>query len=610
MNWVKDTPWWVLGICLALASIEPITHFGLQRIDSEPAAHSGLHTPDSAIYLACMRMFENDFFSPYATCNAPNGPHDPAFLPTPFHWLYAILGEIGRGLGIGEFMFLGLANGFFGFVYLVVVYRFLRTAIPDFANLAFVLWALGGGLGGVFFVVSWLTGAHTAQGFEAVSFRFAMYELIEGPGLFPLLHIPRLYYTTSLALGFGFLSAFITGMRIACRQHLFFSCLLLFGSAVINVRFGAFAWSAAVMYLLCSGLTLRRCTVLSALTLVPLAAATSVFAAMQWSRPIFTETALAIVRESIWPTGFLAAGAFYLPPFCVALWLHLPGLPRLARTVATGAAGYLAIVVPLVLAHKLYYGNFWTTGDQAALARVSDFALFGAVAGLAIGWKRRGGDDTTDGSGAWFVLWAVVFLAAGVSALGQGWGVRLAPQRFLAMLGVPLSVCAAMALAHFAGRFPRGVRWYTGLIVACGILSIAVGSLIFQAPVGRTPQTELYAARHPELLARENAELLQQLAPGIVLTSPEIADAVAMVPGMRVLGGIGSTDLSDASSLELDTLFRRYCGDPASREALLEQWCVDYVLVPHNATCDLTSEELGLELVATSGSGRLYRVLD
>lgn len=622
MTWLKETPWWVFAVCLGLASIEPVTHVALEQIHSEQAVHSGLHTPDSAIYLACMRMLENDFFSPYATCTSPNGPHDPAFLPTPFHWLYAVVGEIGRWFWIGEFVFLGLANGFFGLVYLLVVYHFLRAAAGSVADLAFVLWALGGGLGGALYLVAMLTGAASSAGFEASSFRFVMYELIEGPGLFPILHIPRLYYTVSLALGFGALTAFINGLGTGCRWHLVFAGLLLFGSAVVNIRFGAFAWSVAVMYLVCRvDLTARRQAALAVAMFVPVAAAAAVFAAMQWTRPVFTETALAIVRESIWPTGFLTAAIFYLPLLVVAGRAAIPALPRLPRGLAAGAVGYLVALIPLFLAYQFYYGSLWRGGDHAALARVSDFALVGGVVGLAAGWRRKSdqpGLGTRPATGTeWFVLWALVFLAAGMSALGQGWGVRLVPQRFLAMLGVPLAVSAAVALRAWAAQRPVGTRVYAGAVVSAGLLSIAVGSAFFQAPVGRIPSDPTYAERHPELISPADAALLDKLEAGVVLAPPEIADAVAMRPGVRVLGGIGATDLSDAPSVDLDRLFGRFYAehttDHGTAHRLLDDWCVDYVLFPDTRRggwpawhpdwrCDR------LDTTAAAGAGRLMRV--
>lgn len=623
MNWLKDTPWWVLGIALALASIEPITHLGLKRIDNEHAVRSGLHTPDSSIYLACMRMLDNDFFSPYATYYAPNGPNDPAFLPTPFHWLYAVVGELGRWFGIGEFMFLGLANGFFGFVYLIVVYRFLRTAVPDLANVAFVLWSLGGGLGGVVYLTAMIWSSSNLHELEPVLFRFIMYELIEGPGLYPILHIPRLYYTASLALGFGFLSALINGLRIGCSRHLVFAGILLLGCAIINVRFGAFAWSIALIYLLCRPeLGGRQIASIVLSMFMVVAAAAGVLAVMQWSRPIFTETALAIVRESLWPSGFVSAAILFLPLFATACWNGVRTLPRLPRVLCGAGVGYLLILIPSVIAHHVYYGNFWRAGDQAALAVWSDVALLGAAAGAVYVWLKLPRDvDPADGDAhEWFLVWGLAYMVVGMSAFGQGWGVGLAPQRFLAMLGVPLVVGAAAALAHLRNRSKSAANVYTGAIVACGLCSIIVGSLSFQGAVGRSPDTAAYAYRHPELITPEDAALLDELEPGrIVLTAPEFADAVAMRPGMRVIGGIGATDLSDESSLVLDNVYNKFfmklTGPDQEFDAFRDPFGVDYLLIPHNPVYRRPQTEERalndrLRLVSTAGDGKLYTIRD
>jgi len=79
------------------------------------------------------------------------------------------------------------------------VYRFLRELTPGQANLAFVLFTLGGGLGGVLFLGTGMLGLHSAGRFEALFAPFAHYELSQGKHLSPVLHLSLPHYAVAFA---------------------------------------------------------------------------------------------------------------------------------------------------------------------------------------------------------------------------------------------------------------------------------------------------------------------------------------------------------------------------------------------------------------------------
>jgi hypothetical protein len=146
-----------------------------------------------------MEMLHNGFYSPSATCKAPNDTNDIAFLPAPFHWLYAVVGLIGHTLGIKIFLFLGCANAFFGAIYLWAVYIFLRTTIPQYARTAFILFTASGSVGGILYLFGLLFGWQSSPDLYSCFLRPSMYELVEGPYLTGTQHVSRLYYTLPLA---------------------------------------------------------------------------------------------------------------------------------------------------------------------------------------------------------------------------------------------------------------------------------------------------------------------------------------------------------------------------------------------------------------------------
>ena len=151
---LKSAPPWIWAIIVGLTLIEPATHVWLMVAAPAGTSHTGMHIADSVIFIHAMRMFDTDFWAPYVTCNAGDLGHSPKYFPVPFLWMYGGVGEIGRQLQIDEFLMLGLANAMGAALYLCAVYSFFRNVVPNIANRAFVLFAVGGGLGGVAYLAS------------------------------------------------------------------------------------------------------------------------------------------------------------------------------------------------------------------------------------------------------------------------------------------------------------------------------------------------------------------------------------------------------------------------------------------------------------------------
>lgn len=607
------TPWYVWAIAALLAASPVAVHYGLDAIDNERAVFSGLSTADSAIFLAAMEMPANGFYSPYATCESAWGDHSARFLAAPLHVLYFIAGAVGRALNLDPFLWLGWLNGAGMAVYLIAVYRFLRNATPGYANAAFVLFTLSGGIGGFVLFGSVVTNAIS----DELVFRTAVYEVVEGAFLFAPSHAHRLYYTLALACGFGFLSAWLTARRIGCSRHAVFAGMLLFACGLLQPRLGFFFWSAGCCWLLIDASTsLRRRMHESVAMLIPIAAVACIYLAWtQWS-PTFYSNASALVRETIWPVPLFCAAGLHL---LLAGWMihtRRNELSTVARIAVYAAAGYLVVFLPLYAAYKLWYGNFWSGGESAAAAAVSDVALLGLLAGVVVAARmgKTGKRDTFAEEP--FLLWGIGALIVGLSAWGQGWFMDFAPQRLMLVLGVPVCVAAAMGLARLKESRSgfSGACWVVLLVL--GVTSLGANVLFVQGAVERSPGGAPFAEWRRSIIAPADAQLLEALSGGTVLTPLPFADVVARNADNAVLGGTGATDLSDVLSFELQPAINRFFGRymaPEERLGFLERWCVEWIVVPTSwPVADSTLHELdtltGLTRAAEFGQGVIYRV--
>lgn len=612
-------PWWVWLIIVGLGLTQPLVHVWIAHFPPRGTAPTGMAIPDSSQFLYAMRMFPTDFASHYATCQSPHGEHYVGYFPFTFLWLYGVLGYVTHLLGLDPFLSYGVAGGCCVSLYLAAVYGFLRAALPGLANRAFALFALSGGLGGALYIVTGLFGLHDAPRFDAYFLRYAMYELMEGPHLLPVTCFPRMYYTFALALGF---TAF-TMLIAVCNGRLkpgwlaLAAGLMLVG-ALPNLRCGVFIFGAMVLYLWRRGDLPVRLRVCAALVFVPpLAVAAYTTRALLATSPQLVSNLVDVANMAMWFSPFLSAAALHLCLAPRAVATRLAGLSPFTKTCAWAAIGYLAAFAPLFLAYQFYYGNLWACRDAAVAETISDFALIGAAAGAAWGFRQRrrqAGGDPLD----WVVLWLLAYLPVSLSAWGQGWFLRFGPHRLQVLLWLPLCILSAAALDAMARRRPwRAVAWQTALY-ACGACSIAVAAACFQGPLGRAHAQGPYPQQHVEIMTLADAAALDALGPGRVLAMRPAGDAVVFRAGNRVVYGIGSFNLAEQPEVllraETEAFFAPETSD-AERRRIAATWCADYVFcsdtwpVPE-ATVAALRQTPWLEAVFEQDGAVVFRVVE
>ncbi len=487
MSFFRNTPRWVWAVIAALAAIEPLTHLWIEHGKVEGLVHSGLHTVDTYAYRSAMLHYTDDYFSPYANCQSPGGGHDASFYALPHHHLYGMLGMLGRALHIPGFFFLGLANGL-GLAFLLIgAYALLRAATPTLANRAFLLFALGGGIGGVLYLATGLVGLQNHVAFAENFQRFFLYELNEGPRAHPHLLMARLYYTLPLGLGFFGLASLAESLKQRYVGLLCTAVALQGAATFLNMRVGPMIWAGAVIYLCCATQHAPKRRGISALLLTASTALGGAIAAlMLGANPALSESVFRVLGGGMWLAPFLSATALY---WCCApgpLVRGLHALPRGLRWAGFGFAGYALTFTTLYAAYQLYWGNLLQGGDTSAAIAVSDWSLLGFAAGAFLSrWRPAPpAAETPESEYAWAALWFLAFFAAAVSAFGRGWYLQFMPQRFIVILGLPLAIVAAAGLERYQARHPRIARTLAAAIVACGLVSIAVTWLLTHGPLG------------------------------------------------------------------------------------------------------------------------------
>lgn len=612
---------WVPGVLIvALGLIEPLTHLWIQFAPSAGSVPTGLRTGDSGHHLIAMESFANGFYSPFVTC-AAESPHGFAWFSVPIFLLYGVVGEIGRLLGISPFFFLGLANGLGGALLLWAVYRFLRRIAPTEAPLAFVLYCAGGGVGGLVFIGAWLAGATDLPEFEGWFMRFAQYGLIEGQTLAPWLLFPRLYYTLPMALGFAGLTALVETDRCRCAAHLTFACFLLFLASLINIRLAPMFWAVGVLYLMLGSAQAGRFRgAMAGATMGASALGALASLLILRGHPTYQENVASVARECALLLPLLYGCLFLLPPAVAALPDARRSLPRGARALADGLVAALVVYAALYLGHQIWFGNFWRGGDQAAAMAASTPALIALP--VAAVWRARRGDanarnDAPQWTG-WVALWLLGLTVVSLSAAFDGWLLQFAPQRGMVLMGVPLALLAA----HGLGRMPRPVaRAVLTLILAGGGASLLVAGFYFQGPMSRTPGRGPFAYLHYEHMTEADGRLLQTLPPGTVLVPPwspiAFGEIVAHHGDHQVIGGPGAMNLGDQPFGPLQASVNRFFTSETTgedRQALVAQWCVDYLYCPD--TCPVGEPLMEafrgtpwLELIVEDGRGAVFRVI-
>lgn len=576
------TPRWVWGVIAGLAATQPL--IGLWLTYAVPAgyASSGLHIPDSALFLHSMDMFATGFESRYATCLSPWGWQSFRYFPLPHLWLYGALGALTSWVPLPRLVIYTAANGLGAAVYLYVVYRFLRVVAAHLAGRAFLLFTLSGGLGGLLYAATALAGLHDAPMFEDYFRRFALYELFEGAHLQPMTYLPRLYYTVSLACCFGALLWLVRWMGGSKWAFIPILALVPLGT-FIDLRYGVFAVMLAGLFLWTetgAPTPLRdRGGALFGL-------AFAIGAAPAWyllhSNPVAVRNHYEEASHVMWLTPFLAVALFHLPlaPWEIARRIRAFG--RIDKAAAMALVGYLGVFAALFAAYQAYWGNLLVARDAVAPVHVSDWALLGVPAGALAGlWlaRRKPAPPRSD----WTAFWFLLVLSLSISAFGRGWFLRFGPQRLEILLWLPLCLLSAGALERVAQRWPRLAAGHTGVMVGCGVLSVLVSALCFQGPLGYVPGRSPYHQYHAEVITQADRDMIAALGSGSVLCLPPVSDSVVQINGNCIIFGIGSFNCSDYAFSDLRSLTERFF-DPATEDAWRRQvalnWCIEYIVCP------------------------------
>jgi hypothetical protein len=609
------TPLWVWVVIALIACIEPMLHLWIEQFPPEGAAPTGLHVPDSAFFIHSMAMFDTGFYLPYATCLSEWGDRHIGFFSSTGYWLYGAVGQLGTLLGAGHFLWLGIANGIFGFVYLYVAWRFFLVAAPQVSRLAFLLFAIGGGPGGLLYLATGVFGLHNHEDFDRLFYPFAMYELFEGPNLSPALHMTRLYYTVPLALGIGGLTALIKGAQIGCSRHIGFSAFLIFVCTVLHIRNGAFITVAGLLFLWQQAEAPASFRIRSAISwILAVTAGGALYMAVILQHPTVTQNTFDTVRQSAWFVPLLLASMFFLIPVSIQLRNTTSRLSRLARCSAFAAMGYLIAFTLCFGVYQIVQGNLPVYGNAAAASVVSDIALIGAAVGFVIGWRQPLTD--TRAPQGWMVLWLLLFTCGTISAFGQGWYLQFAPQRLMVVLGIPLCVVAALGLQSMFESRAVLARLHLLAIVVCGIFSITVGALFIQGPLGHEPGQGPYASFHAQWMTDEDEALIQFLGAnsGNMLVQPPFGD-IAAARGTAVIYGLPSIQ-ADQLAVPLEADVRRFFALDAGadfRAAFLKKYCIPFVYCPDTfpadpALIDQFDAWDGLTPMASQGKGRVWLV--
>ena len=609
MSWVRNTPAFVWAICTFFALLQPLVHVLVMYGAPDDVVPTGLHKPDSAIYLHAMQMFETGFHSPYATCQSPVGDHSVRFFLHPAYVIYGAAGELASWIGISNFMMLGIVNGLAGLCYLLAAYHLLRAMAPRYAAAAFVLFTCSGGLGGPIYMISAASGVVDTASFSQWFYRFAIYDLVEGTNLSPQLLMTRMYYTLPMALGFAGFTTCLTAWRIPCNTHLRFGQIMLFLCALFNARLGPPMGAIALLYLFSDGQRLQKLVALAVPLVLGVVCATLV---MTRHMSVFGNT-LSAVRQEAWLTSYISAGFPLLLVAVPVVLRDLRGLTGTFRVVAFGCTGYLLVYLLLFILYQAYYGTLLIGADHAAALRVSDFALFGFVCGAV--WSLVGAARGEQPELDWVVVLFLVFTVIAVSAFGQGWFLRFAPQRMLVFLGIPLAILAARSLAQMRGRTPMLWRAAIAAVAVCGVTSLLVSNLVFQGPMGMRPGLASDIGMHAAYMSRDDSECLAQLGPGTVVAPPPYNDILSLRDGVTVLGGYGGLALSDQGAnvrADVDRFFST-AASAAERTEILDRWCVAHVLLPSDARnrealAAAFSQTPALTQINERGDARLYRV--
>jgi len=600
-----------LLVVLVLGAVPPLLHVWISYFPPLGYVPTGMGTGDSGHHLIAMRALASGFYSPFVL---EGSAHDWRVFATPFLLLYALVGEVGRWSGLPEFLFLGVVNGAAGAVYLWQAWRFLRVVAPRVALRAFLLFALGGGLGGVAWWGCQLAGATQAAGFEESFLRLAWYGLIEGQSHVPFLHFWRLYYTVPLAFGLAACVALFQTLASGCGRHLVFAMFLAGMAGFWNPRLGPMLLLIVLLHPGCraalwGGFGRRFVGGFCGALVV----GAGLGAGLMALHPVYAVNVAGVTAGTLHLLPFVAAaGPLLLLGMIWSVWHRPVGL------VVGGLAGYFVVYVLAVLAYTIYYGNWLHGGDTGAAVVASRWGLLGLVAGGILGWafrRRRGEGGAVEPVGDWCFLWFLAFFFV-ASGAGGGLWLAFAPQRWMVLMGLPLAVLAAGGVEWFG---PGARRVLVFVVCMLGVSSLLVSALYFQGPLGVQGPGAPFRHLHYELMTEADAELLAALPPGRVILPPwspiAFGEIVALRPDTLVLGGPGALNIGNQPFGLVQRDVQDFWSAARPHGEIVARWGIQHVFVPPSGDGDwpvlrLLDLDPSFRRVAVGSGGRLYTVVE
>jgi hypothetical protein len=610
----KRPPLLIAAVILVLALLPPAVRLAILYLHPAGTVPTGLGIPDSALFFQSMDMFFNGFETEYATALAGAEDAGIRFYAVPHLWLYGLIGVPARLAGMTPLIADGIACALCAAFFLAMMYRLFRAAAPDHADRAFLLFALSAGPGGLLYLLTGALGLHQHPDFAAYFFRFAVYDLMEGPHLNPALYYPRCYYTLSLGLCAGALAALIrAAAQKKLRPLLWWIPLLALGS-FINARYGVFTLGLALLFLYTRGSAALPFSLRSfpAMALGVFTGGLPAGLLMHTNETVVANH-LEAASMAMWLSPFIAAALFHLIIAAPAAIRDAARMPLHYRLPVFALIGYLAAFCAGYLLYQGYWGNLLTGRDGSVAAAVSDPALIGAVIGLAGGcFAPLAVKDKTGGKTVppWILLWFLIFFAVSISGWLGGWFLRFGPQRMQVLIWPALCLLTAIALSRFR---PSTARILTGGLCGLGLFSVLVASFIFQGPRAVNGPFRAYQA---QVMTDADASLFESVDREMLLAPPPASDVAALRKDAEVVYGIGSFNLTTVPYVELkasvEAFFHPDIPD-ADRRAFIEKygikqiWCPDTWPVSGDTRAALRNAPW-LEETAALRCGAVYRV--
>ena len=554
---LRRTPRWLWAIIAALACLQPAAHLICMYAPPEGMVPTGLHIPDSALFIQSMDMLQTGFHSPYASAQAVHGPNHWTHFAIPHLWLYAIEGQIADLIGMDHFLFYGLFNGIVAAIFLWSIYRFFVAAAPGLANRAFILFALGGGFGGIIWIVT--LGLQSATHYEDYVWRFVIYELVEGAHLFPATYYARSYYTLSLAGCFGALTVFIHALQIRCPRHTVLAGIILLPAAFLNARYGVFTIAVALLIFSQHRKTFAPPHYLATLSIFGLIGVACSYTLMSFG-PYMLQNHRDVGDMQMHFSPFIVSVVLLGASAFATIRKRCDSPNPLFRTAIWCGIGYLAAFTVLFIAYQTYMGNILIAHDAAVAVAISDWALLGALAGAVIGYRRT---PTTESTDDWMLVWFLGFLCLSISAFGQGWFLSFGPQRLMPMVFIALCLVAAATIQ----------RRTIAVVATCGVVSILVSTFLFQSSLGWRGHDAPFAETHYSVMNKDDEKLLEALAeanPERVIAYGPIVDVIALRDIASVVHGVGSFNMSDQRFIETRETQRKFFDPDTMPEARID----------------------------------------